>query len=55
MTFSLSNSPSTFMRLMNHVLRHLIGKFVVYYDNVLVYSKSLDDHLAHVSQVLKLV
>jgi len=53
MPFGLTNAPSTFMRLMNHVIRDCIGKFlVVYFDDILVYTQSLESHLSHLGEVL---
>ena len=51
-SFGLVNAPARFQQLMAKVLKGLIGKFCfVYMDDILVFSKSFDDHIDHIRQV----
>lgn len=53
MPFGISNAPITFMRLVNEILREFINKFIlVYLDDILVFSKTKEDHLRHLDKVL---
>ena len=56
MLFGLTNSPVTFMDLMNRVFSMYLDKFViVFIDDILVYSSSPKEHAEHLRTVLQIL
>ncbi|KAL0164905.1 hypothetical protein M9458_040658, partial [Cirrhinus mrigala] len=54
MPFGLCNSPSAFQQFINDVLRDMLGRWCyAYLDDILIYSKTLEEHTQHVRAVLR--
>lgn len=53
MPFGLTNTPSALKRLMNEVLKKLLGEFVIMYlDEIFIFSKRKEEHMLHLRQIL---
>lgn len=56
MSFSLTGAPNTFQGTMNMTLHPLLYKCViVFFDDIVVFSTSYDEHLLHLRHVLELL
>ena len=56
MAFDLTGAPATFLKAMNTTLRSLLRKCVlVFFDDILIFSRTYEEHLEHIRQVLELL
>ncbi|KAK3521406.1 hypothetical protein QTP70_004345 [Hemibagrus guttatus] len=53
MAYSLTNAPAVFQSFINEILKDILGRYVIdYIDDILIYSRSYDEHVHHVKTVL---
>ena len=56
MPFGLTNAPAAFMDMMNRVFKDLLDTFViVFIDDILIYSRSREEHMEHLRTVLRIL
>jgi hypothetical protein len=56
MPFGLTNAPATFQSCMNHVFNKQLRKYLlVFFDDLLIYSKTWEEHLKHVDHILSIM
>ena len=54
MPFGVTNAPVTFQRMKNHIFKEELDTFVlVYLDNILVFSRTLEEHISHLRTTLR--
>jgi hypothetical protein len=56
MAFGLTGAPGTFKFAMNATLATILHKFaLIFFDDILIYSRSYEEHLDHIRQVLTIL